>query len=176
MAEAAEQYTPIDWTLEELVEYLALAPFGYEIEAAVDNIKRAISSGDLPLWDEEYVGGKLKRRYRLDPFYFRTHYTLKFDYIARVRKMRVVPQSLQWDDGILHFYLVIKQDVQRVWPRQSPQEPLKTKDWLKREIDRREELGDIPEEITEFSRQLNSSMKTALRAGVVKGVDRTPHY
>jgi hypothetical protein len=186
MAQAESQSTtPIEWTLEELLEYLTLAPFGYEIDDALHEMERAISIGDLPLIDEEYVDGKLKRRYRLDPFYFRKHYTLEFDHrlkeganalVTLQNMVRVVPRNeqLQWGKSVLHSYLVIEQDVRRVWPRRPPEpqtaldRQLTSKEWLKLEIDRRKKLDDIPKEITEFSEQLHSQMETAVRAGVVK--------
>jgi hypothetical protein len=45
--------------------------------------------------------------------------------------------------------------------------PLKAKDWLFREIKRRQKLNDIPLEITAFARELHPQMKAAVRDGAV---------
>jgi hypothetical protein len=53
---------------------------------------------------------------------------------------------------------------------QPRQKPLTTKKWLEDEIKRREDAGDIPKEITEFSGQIRPEMEKAARAGIVKWV------
>jgi hypothetical protein len=156
----------IEWTLEELLEYLTLAPFGYEIDAALREMERAISTGELPLIDEEYVDDKLKSRYRLKPFYFRSNYILEFD--RRNHRVRVAPRQreVKWGNSVFHFYLVIKQDAQRVWPRRQPAPnaaPLKPKVWLPLEHERRKQLNNIPKDITTYTEQLHEAAVKAVR-------------
>jgi hypothetical protein len=117
MDEAAEQVTPIEWwALDDLLEYLTLAPFRYEIDEALLKMERAISTGDLLLYfDTDAIDGKLQT-YEFDPFRFHTAHTLKFDYFSQL--VRVVPRrGLQVGR---RGYKLIKQDAQRVWPLRPP--------------------------------------------------------
>jgi hypothetical protein len=181
MAQAANQHTPIEWILPDLLEYLTLEPFGYSINRALREMSQAIATGKLPLKREYYVNGKFHTD-RLDPFHFHLKYALELD--RGTAMVRVVKRG--WSPGETSFhYAVAEQDALALWPprppaslpalglrledkaEQSLQKPLTSKEWLKNEIDRRKKLGDIPKGITEFSEQIHSQMKKATRDGVV---------
>ena len=181
MAQAADQRTPIEWTLPDLLEYFTLRPFGYSINRALREMSQAIATGKLPLKREYYVNGKFHTDW-LDPFHFHLKYALELDRVTAV--VRVVKRG--WLPGETSFhYAVAEQDVLALWPprppaslpapglrpedkaEQSLQKPLTSKEWLKDEIDRRIKLGDIPKGITAFSEQIHSKMKKAIRDGVV---------
>lgn len=116
MARAVDQHTPIEWTLPDLLEYLTLAPFGYNINRALREMSQAIATGKLPLKRVYYVDGKFHTDW-LDPFRFRLHYTLELDRVTAV--VRVVKRG--WLPGEASFhYTVVEQDVLDLWPSRPP--------------------------------------------------------
>jgi hypothetical protein len=195
MARAAEQVTPIEWwTLDDLLEYLTLAPFRYEIDRALHEMQRAFSTGDLPLYFEtDAIDGKLQS-YEFDPFRFRTGYTLEFDYARQV--VRVVSRrgELQWGR---RDHKLIKQDALRIWrlrppasqtaPRQlegkagldpfkvdagraAPPKPLSTIAWITAEARQLKADGKITEGMskTELANLLARQSEGAHKAGKLK--------
>jgi hypothetical protein len=181
MAQAVEQHIPLDvdrWTLNKAFDYLTVT-LGYPENRALHEMERERLAGRLVVQVHKVVDGKTQG----DPEYLPPDKKHKF-----VRHLGwVVPQNHKWGDN---RWTVYKQRVLELWPihppasqsgprplednteaaGQSPQKPLTTKEWLKKEVERREKLDDIPEEITEFSEQVHSQMKGAAKAGAVKRV------
>jgi hypothetical protein len=173
--QAAAEHTPIEWwTLEDLLEYLTLAPFRYEIDVALHEMERYISTGELPVIVDHYFDGELQS-YEIYPFAFHTKYTLVFDFSTQqVRIVRRGPRgAYQWGFVRGDSGRVTKQDALRVWPPRPPASqsaprqledkteaaerpsagqsshqtvasPLKPKAWLPIEHKRRQQLTDIP--------------------------------
>jgi hypothetical protein len=193
MAQAADQHTPREWdedrwTLNDAFDYLTKA-LGYSEERALYEMEQARLARRLAVRVQKIVDGKPQG----DPVYL--PFDKKHKLVRHLGW--VVPQNHKWGDNRWTVYRQIVLDLWPSRPpafpsapdqqpedwasldplktgdadhssaEQSPQEPLTSKKWLTVEIERRKKLGDIPEEITEFSRQLHSQMKDSLRAGVV---------
>jgi ABC-type branched-subunit amino acid transport system ATPase component len=67
----------------------------------------------------------------------------------------------QWGPSV--HISVAKTDADRRWPTATtaPFEDLTPKKWITNEVIRRQKLGDIPANVTEFARQLHHQMKAA---------------
>jgi hypothetical protein len=116
MVQAGKDITPIEWwTLDDLLEYLTLAPFRYEIDEALRRMERAFSTGDVPLIIDNYFDGKIQS-YEIDPFRFHTKYSLEFDYFNQ--RVLLVPRG--GHEFSQKRGRVVKQDPLRVWPLRPP--------------------------------------------------------
>jgi hypothetical protein len=153
MAQAAYEHTPTyNWSLDEAFRYLTRS-------CRLSDRDALYEMEQLRVEVQKYVDGKPES----DPLYRHKDFRL----FIHDRRW-VVLEGLEGSDARCK---VAEQDV-RAAPSvvQSPQESLKSKDWLEREVERQKKLGDIPDTITEFSDQIHSQMKEALRACVVDRV------
>jgi hypothetical protein len=186
MALATYQHTPIK-DLDDLLRYLT-EDLGYTKGVAIYSMNQhyhgqldgrlVLEKQDL-IRDNEPCGGWVTTNANL--------WDLKLD---RDGHVQVIPRIKLWRKA--RYRIAEGCDARAIWPPGLPapqtaaeqqqedkagpsagqlrQKPLTPKEWLKGEIKRREDAGDIPKEITEFSVQLHSEMEKAVRAGTVKGL------
>ncbi|MFZ2081289.1 MAG: hypothetical protein WAV38_32505 [Xanthobacteraceae bacterium] len=185
MAQADRQHTASK-DLDDLLRYLTVE-LGYEKYDALWEMEQKYLDGQLQLEKQECVRDG-------EPYGDAVAIDANFGHIELDRRgrVRVVPLIPLWRE--VRYGIAEGCDARAIWPphppashkagpdpfktgvadrssdEQSSQESLKSKDWLAREVDRRKKLGDIPKQITGFSRQIHSQMEVAVRAGVVKRV------
>jgi hypothetical protein len=189
MAQAADQHTAKECSLDDYVADL-IAKSGCNRPDALSEMRERFVHGRLILIRQRLVDGKPYNPFDRKPcdkeeVHPNDFYRPDFDFRGRVKV------GVNSNDSFEYCYTVAELPwltASQTGPAQqledktgpakaadrssaeqssSSQESQTSKEWIKLEIERREKLGDIPEEITEFSRQLHSQMKDALRAGVV---------
>jgi hypothetical protein len=196
MAQAADQHTAKECSLDDYVADL-IAKSGCNRPDALSEMRERFVHGRLILIRQRLVDGnpynpwdrKPYNKEQVEPDDFERSYSLSLQSDFRggykVRVHVISSDSFEYCYTVAELpWLTASQtgpaqqledktgpakaaDRSSAEQSSSSQESLTSKEWIKLEIERREKLGDIPEEITEFSRQLHSQMKDALRAGVV---------
>jgi len=182
--QAVEQLKSLrEWSLDDYVANL-IAKLGWERYPALwemwDRIanrlllffrQRLVDGKPYSPWDHETIHGTPKpfNKELVDADRFRSNYEFDFDDHDRVK----VVSPREWS---VYRYTVAEPPqppASQAAPDQqseAPQELLTSKEWLKREVERRIKLDDIPKEITEFSKQIHPEMEKAVRAGCVNRV------
>lgn len=176
MAEAANQRTPIEWSLDDLLRYLT-EELGYEKYAALCEMRERLSTGELPLTRQRHVNGKPYsptdgkpyNRGVVEPPFFRSNYTLDLDHLRD--QVRVVSRiGFDWWD---FRYRISEQKARALWPApaqaSTPAEPSglanKTALWIGAEAVRMKKEGEIPDGIgiTKFAELLEKRMRVAAK-------------
>ena len=177
-AQAANQLTRID-NLDDLLRYLT-EDLGYEKYPALWKMEECLWAGQFsPVKRQLYLDGKPKDdAVVLDRVYF---VDKRLDLNSRDWVRIVPPIGFEWGD---YRYTVAEQVVRRVLPHhpqtapdqqeaagcpsavqpshQPVAAPLKPKAWLPLEHKRRQQLNDIPKEITTYTQQLHEAAVEAV--------------
>jgi hypothetical protein len=115
MAKAANQHTPGELSLDDLLNYL-MRRFRWREDSALYQIDQKISAGDLPLRVRHYLDEKLQGENVVISNYYRNYLGLEI----KDSRVQVITKYFALVPGEFH-YTVLEQDAQFVdWLPQSP--------------------------------------------------------
>jgi hypothetical protein len=191
MAQAADQHTAKEWSLEDYLRYVRLT-LNCGINKALREMERRIVSDQLLLIRRRYDadGNRKGDPVLIERFNFLRNYTLQLDEDDRVRVVTRRPDTFfgptlvsdkalvqrltYWDRGRVTdgYYTVIERPprppASQTAPDQQPEDktgPDPPKVWLPIEHKRRQQLNDIPKNITAYTRELHPAAVKAVRQG-----------